>query len=211
MTSTAASSVSAEPPGPDRSAGPGPVPNDAPVLPDHVLAAAGHTGPGPRFADPVWDMGPFLPRSTSERTIVFTSVVDAVTALVLREYLYSRLRRGNSSLVRRGPMKLTGIFGAFQKARTVITTFQAVGARRLGDVTSDHLQAALERWQSVSAEEAALRVTAVKHLFAHGPFLTADRLLVNPWPAPPGTRWPEWYATRRTPPNASPRRSSLRS
>ncbi|MGA5207995.1 hypothetical protein [Streptomyces variegatus] len=156
------------------------------MLPDHVLAAAGHPGPGPRFADPVWDMGPFLPRSTSERTIVFTSVVDAVTALVLREYLYSRLRRGNSSLVRRGPMKLTGIFGAFQKARTVITTFQAVGARRLGDVTSDHLQAALERWQSVSAEEAALRVTAVKHLFAHGPFLTADRLLVNPWPGRSG-------------------------
>ncbi|MUT90486.1 hypothetical protein [Streptomyces sp. Z38] len=156
-------------------------------------------------------MGPFLPRSTSERTIVFTSVVDAVTALVLREYLYSCLRRGNSSLVRRGPMKLTGIFGAFQKARTVITTFQEVGARRLGDVTSDHLQAALERWQSVSAEEAALRVTAVKHLFAHGPFLTADRLLVNPGPAAPGTRWPEWSATRRTPPSASPRRSSLRS
>lgn len=25
-------------------------------------------------------------------------------------------------------------------------------------------------------------MTAVKHLFAHGPFLTADRLLVNPWP-----------------------------
>ena len=131
-------------------------------------------------------MGPFLPRSTSERTIVFPSVADPVTALVLREYLYSRLRRGNSSLVRRGPMKLTGIFGAFQKARTVIATLQAVGARRLRDVTPDHLHAALERWQTVSAEEAALRVTAVKHLFAHGPFLTADRLLINPWPGRSG-------------------------
>lgn len=186
MTSAATSSVSAEPPGPDLPTGPGRVPNDAPVLPDHVLTAAGHPGPGPRFADPVWDMGPFLPRSNSERTIVFTSVADPVTALVLREYLYSRLRHGNSALVRRGPMKLTGIFGAFQKARTVIATFQAVGARRLVDVTPDHLQAALERWQTVSAEEAALRVTAVKHLFAHGPFLTADRLLINPWPGRSG-------------------------
>ncbi|MFJ8948374.1 hypothetical protein ACIRG4_35015 [Streptomyces sp. NPDC102395] len=176
------SAASAELSGPDQAEGSERVPDDAPVLPDHVLAAAGRPGPGPRFADPVWDLGPFLPRSTSQRTIVFTSVADPITALVLREYLYSRLRRGNSALVRRGPMKLTGIFGAAQKARTVIATLQAVGARRLSEVTTQHLQAALERWQAVSAEEAALRVTAVKHLFAHGPFLTADRLLVNPWP-----------------------------
>ncbi|MFI2913893.1 hypothetical protein ACG2OD_37450 [Streptomyces sp. PDY-4] len=182
MTPTAACAVPVDPPGPDRAADYGPVPADARVLPDHVLAAAGHPGPGPLFADPVWDLGPFLPRSTRQRTIVFTSVADPLTALVLREYLYSRLRRGNSALVRRGPMKLTGIFGAAHKARTVIATLQAVGARRLSEVTSVHLQAALERWQAVSAEEAALRVTAVKHLFAHSPFLTADRLLVNPWP-----------------------------
>ncbi|MGY1583181.1 hypothetical protein [Streptomyces sp. MN13] len=41
-----------------------------------------HSGTSP---DPVWDLGPFLPRSTSQRTIVFTSVADPITALVLRE------------------------------------------------------------------------------------------------------------------------------
>ncbi|MFI7413626.1 hypothetical protein ACIBU0_33710 [Streptomyces sp. NPDC049627] len=29
-------------------------------------------------------------------------------------------------------------------------------------------------------------MTAVKHLFAHGSFLTANRLLVNPWPGRSG-------------------------
>jgi hypothetical protein len=158
------------------------VPDDAPVLPDHILAAAGRPGPGPRFADPVWDLQPFLPRSTSGRTIMFTSIADPVVARVLREYLYSRLRRGNPSLTRRGPMKLTGIFGAFSKARAAIATLQDLGAARLSEVTPGQLSAALERWQAISPDEAAMRVTALKHLFAHGPFLHSDRLLVNPWP-----------------------------
>ncbi|MGW0184726.1 hypothetical protein ACWDV7_03095 [Streptomyces sp. NPDC003362] len=42
-----------------------------------------HSGTSP---DPVWDLGPSLPCSTSQRTIVFTSVADPITALVLREY-----------------------------------------------------------------------------------------------------------------------------
>lgn len=83
---------------------PAAIPHDAPVLPRHILAAVGHPGRGPRFADPVWDLRPFLPRSTSLRTITFTSVADPVTALVLREYLYSLLLRGNSAMLRRGPM-----------------------------------------------------------------------------------------------------------
>lgn len=160
--------------------------DDAPVLPDHVLAAAGRPGLGPRFADAVWDLGPFLPRSTSGRTIVFASVADPVAARVLREYLYSRLRRGNPSLQRRGPMKLTGMFAAFAKARAAITTLQDLGAARLSEVTPAHLSAALERWQAISPGEAAMRVTALKHLFAHGPFLHSDRLLVNPWPGRSG-------------------------
>lgn len=49
-------------------------------------------------------------------------------------------------------------------------------------MTAEYLKAALERWQTISAGEAAMRVTALQHLFAHGPFLTADRLLTNPWP-----------------------------
>jgi hypothetical protein len=161
---------------------PAPVPDDAPVLPGHVLAASGHEGPGPLFSDEVWNFRRFLPRSTRNRQITFARVSDPVTARLLREYLYSRLRRGNPALERRGPMKLTGIFSAFNKARAVIATLQELGAHRLSDVTPHHLDAALESWKAISADEAAMRVTALKHLFAHGPFLIADRLLVNPWP-----------------------------
>ncbi len=159
------------------------VPDDAYVLPEPLTETAGDRGP--RFAEDIWDLRPFLPRSMNHPRITFTDIDDSVTALTLKEYLYSRLRRGTGSTKpghRSGrPMKLTNSYSAVWHARAVITTLQELGVPRLVDATRQDLGAALAQWKKISAIAAAGRVLETKHLFDHGPFLSADRLLINPW------------------------------
>ncbi|MFF2941343.1 hypothetical protein ACFVSQ_16025 [Streptomyces niveus] len=166
------------------------VPDDAYVLPEYLTESAGCRGP--RFGDAIWDFRPFLPRSMGQSRITFSNIEDPVTALTVKEYLHSRLRRGIGSAKpghRSGrPMKLTNFYSAFWYARSVITTLQELGVPRLAAAAREDFKAALEHWKKTSANAAALHVLETKHLFAHGPFLSADRLEISPWAGRPANQ-----------------------
>ncbi|MGW9211262.1 hypothetical protein ACWGR4_30315 [Embleya sp. NPDC055664] len=166
------------------------IPDDAYVLPEHLTQTNGCRGP--RFGEDIWEFRPFLPRSMNRSRITCTEIEDPVTALTLKEYLYSRLRRGTGSAIaghRSGrPMKLTNIYSAFWYARAVITTLQELGVPRLAVATRQDFTAALEQWKKISADAAASHVLQTKHLFAHGPFLHADRLVISPWAGRPANQ-----------------------
>ncbi|MGH3268219.1 MAG: hypothetical protein ACRDN1_03985 [Trebonia sp.] len=65
---------------------------DALVLPAAIRA--GHRLDGPRFADDVWDVSRFLPRTAKMTRIDFATIADPGHARTVREYLHSRLNRG---------------------------------------------------------------------------------------------------------------------
>jgi hypothetical protein len=140
------------------------------VLPAYIAAAC--PSRGPRFGDRVWDVRPFVPRSTRLTRVGFGLVGDPWQERTVREFLYSRINHaspaGRSRTAR--PMKLTRLQREFWLARTVLRDLAAAGAPRLADAERRHLDQVLAGWkQSGSAAEKA---GTVKHLAAHGPFLT---------------------------------------
>jgi len=158
--------------------------DDAYVLPERLTDGAGSCGP--RFGDDVWDFRPFVPRTTRQTRNDFSVLADPIAVRTVKEFLYSRIRRGTSGsdAGHRGsarPMKLTNVHQTFIRVVAVIASLQHLGAVRLADVTREHLEAALARWKGNSLESAAQYVTAVKHLAAHGAFLSQDRLGFSPW------------------------------
>jgi hypothetical protein len=157
------------------------------VLPQHL--AEGHDTRGPRFADDVWDLRAFVPRTVNQARLDFTTLTDAIARRTVKEYLYSRIRRGSvagGGTSRAKPLKITYAYTEFNQVRMVLATFRQLGANRLVDVTRHHLTAALERWKRISVHSAAHYVVTVKHLAAHGAFLSQDRLSVTPWPGRSG-------------------------
>src|SRR5260370_32929266 len=66
--------------------------NATPVLPGHITA--GREGTGPRFGDDVWDVRPFVPRTTPLTRADFTTITDAGHRRTIKEYLYSRINHG---------------------------------------------------------------------------------------------------------------------
>ncbi|MGH3285126.1 MAG: hypothetical protein ACRDPD_10670 [Streptosporangiaceae bacterium] len=183
----------------------GPVPGDADVLPGHLIAATGQTGP--RFGDDVWDIRPFVPRTTRHARVDFTTLDDVIAIRTAKEYLHSRLRRaipaGRLSGPSTTPLKITGLPPEFFRLRVVMQTMTRLGAPRLADVTRDHLEIALAEWKDQPSWATGL-VGVLKHLAAHGPFLSADRLAVHPWPgrtsaAVAGSTRPAENATGRIP------------
>jgi hypothetical protein len=156
------------------------VSGDTFVLPERYTRPG--TGPGPRFDDDVWDLRPFVARTATAVRIDFTKLPDAIAIHTMKEYLYSRIRRGSSvGAASAKPTKLTNLAGAAKNAKTVMQTLREVGAARLADTTQANLDAALRKWKTVSDTHAAAHVTAAQHLAAHGPFLTLDRLPLQPW------------------------------
>jgi hypothetical protein len=175
--------------------------NATPVLPGHITA--GREGTGPRFSDDVWDVRPFVPRTTPLTRADFTTITDAGHRRTIREYLYSRINHGVPASQRSGtarPMKITNLYGEFREVRQILADLAAAGAARLADVDHDHLDTVLAGWKQFPDGAAGL-VGVVKHLAAHGPFLT-DHLTITPWPG----RGANVVAGRRPPPeNATPR------
>jgi hypothetical protein len=173
--------------------------DDTPVLPAAVTAG------GPRFGDDVWDVRGFVPRTTRMARVDFTCLADAGQRRTAREYLYSRLQRGmpaNQLSATARPMKLTGLYAEFWEIRTILTDLASAGAPRLADVTAGQLQEVLAAWKR-HPDTAAGLVGVVKHLAAHGEFLT-DRLAITPWPGRPaslvaGRRRPAENTTPRIP------------
>ena len=174
--------------------------DDTPVLPAAVTA-----GGGPRFGDDVWDVRGFVPRTTRMARVDFTCLADAGQRRTAREYLYSRLQRGIPANQLSGtarPMKLTGLYAEFWEIRTILADLASAGAPRLADVTAGQLQEVLAAWKR-HPDTAAGLVGVVKHLAAHGEFLT-DRLAITPWPGRPaslvaGRRRPAENTTPRIP------------
>lgn len=151
---------------------------DALVLPARITA--GRCGQGPRFADEVWDMTEFVPWTTKSARADFTTIADAAQRRTAREYLYSRINRAiPASGATARPMKITNLYGEFQEVRGILAELAAAGAPRLADVTPGQLAAVLAQWRR-STVVAAGKVGVVKHMAAHGPFLT-DRLGFVPW------------------------------
>ncbi len=173
------------------------------VLPAAIRA--GHQLDGPRYGDDVWDVAGLVPRTAKMTRIDFTTITDPVHARTIREYLHSRLNRGIAANQLSGtarPMKLTSLYFEFTEARLILRELAAVGAARLADVTPRHLEQVLARWKP-RPDTAAGKVGTVKHLAAHGPFLT-DRLGFTPWPGRPanqvaGRRIPRENTTPRIP------------
>ena len=170
-----------------------------------MLPAAITAGGGPRFGDDVWDVRGFVPRTTRMARVDFTCLADAGQRRTAREYLYSRLQRGIPANQLSGtarPMKLTGLYAEFWEIRTILTDLASAGAPRLADVTAGQLQEVLAAWKR-HPDTAAGLVGVVKHLAAHGEFLT-DRLAITPWPGRPaslvaGRRRPAENTTPRIP------------
>ena len=175
----------------------------APVLPAAIRA--GHRLDGPRFADDVWDVSGFLPRTAKMTRIDFTTIADPGHARTVREYLHSRLNRGiavNQLSGTARPMKLTSLYFEFAELRLILRELAAAGAARLADVTPQHLDQVLAAWKH-RPDTAAGKVGVIKYLAAHGPFLT-DRLGFTPWPGRPanqvaGRRIPRENTTPRIP------------
>lgn len=158
------------------------MPADAAVLPAAVSLRHGEAGP--RFGEDVWDVRRFVPRTTPAGRVDFSMLTDPMHVRTAKEYLYSRLHRGlavNRLAGSARPMKLTGLVTEFWKVRTILTDLARVGAPRLAEVSAAHLAEVLAGWKR-HPETAALLVGAVKHLAAHGAFLT-DRLSFTPWPS----------------------------
>jgi len=173
------------------------------VLPSAIRA--GCQLDGPRFGDDVWDVSGFVPRTAKMTRIDFTTITDPVHARTVREYLHSRINRGIPANQLSGtarPMKLTSLYQEFSETRLILRELAAAGAARLADVTPRHLEQILAGWKR-RPDTAAGRVGTVKHLAAHGPFLT-DRLGFTPWPGRPanqvaGRRIPRENTTPRIP------------
>ncbi|MHB1446829.1 MAG: hypothetical protein ACYCZV_14410 [Acidimicrobiales bacterium] len=153
---------------------------DTPALPEALTS--GH--PGPRFGDDVWDLRPFVPRTTRHARIDFTTLADPIAVITAKEYLYSRLRRavptGRLSAPSTKPLKLTGLVGEFNQLRFVLAALAAAGVPRLAQVTQEHLDAVLRGYRDRPHWSAQL-VRMIRHLAGHGPFLSADRLTILPW------------------------------
>ena len=148
------------------------------VLPARITE--GRSGDGPRFADDVWDVTAFVPWTTISSRIDFTAIADPCQRQTAREFLYSRINRAIpvGGMTAR-PMKITNLAGEFNEVRAILADFAEAGAPRLADVTPARLAGVLARWRTSTAA-AAGKAGVVRHMAAHGPFLT-DKLTFMPW------------------------------
>ncbi len=155
---------------------------------DYVLPAlltARQAERGPRFGDDHWDLRPFVPRTERQARIDFTTLVDRVAIVTLKEYLYSRLRRavpvGQLSTQSTRPAKLTSLVGEFNALRFILATLAEAGVPRLSQASQEDLDAVVAACLDRPAWASVL-VRTIRHLAAHGPFLSLDRLAIHPWP-----------------------------
>ncbi|WP_200263399.1 hypothetical protein [Streptomyces sp. HSG2] len=145
------------------------------VLPERLTL--GLPSRGPLLSEDVWDLRCVLPRTWRTWRLDFTQIGDPLTRRTAKEYVTSRLHRGSLGL---GPMKATAAAGELRVFIAVMNDLREMGAPRLAAVGRTHLNAVLTRWMA-SPGNAVRNITLLKHLAAHGPFLSQDRLNVLPW------------------------------
>ncbi|MCX5124826.1 hypothetical protein [Streptomyces sp. NBC_00347] len=145
------------------------------VLPERLTR--GLPSRGPLLSEDIWDLRCVLPRTWRTWRLDFTQIDDPLTRRTAKEYVVSRLHRGSLGL---GPLKATAAAGELRVFIAVIADLREVGALRLSAVGRTHLDAVLTKWKP-SPSNAVRNITLLKHLAAHGPFLSEDRLGVLPW------------------------------
>ncbi|MGW3199205.1 hypothetical protein ACWDBD_32490 [Streptomyces sp. NPDC001118] len=164
---------------------PGSAPAASPyVLPEHLTTAA--TGRGPRLDDDVWDLRAFLPRSTGNARLYFTTIADPQLRTAVKYYLFSRLRRaiplrraGGSVRV----LKVSSLYTEFLLLAAVIKTMTEHGIERFANLRQEDLDPLRRSWAtSMGPEAVADRILVLQHLAAHGPHLPGDKLTSVPWP-----------------------------
>lgn len=150
-----------------------------------VGLCARQTERGPRFGDDHWDLRPFLARSELHAHIDFTTLIDRVGLITVKEYLCSRLRRavpvGQLSTQSIRPAKLSALVGEFNAVRFILATLAEAGVARLSEASQEDLDAIVAACADRTAWARVL-VRTIRHLAAHGPFLSLDRLAIHPWP-----------------------------
>lgn len=109
----------------------------------------------------------------------FRVIKDDGQRRTAKEYIYSRLRRPSGRFHR--PMKLTRACAEAEALARIFRDLRTVGASCLKDVEREHLDAVLPLWKASGASAATNLVGVLKHLAAHGPFLSHDRLGLAPW------------------------------
>ncbi|MBT2491821.1 hypothetical protein J7E96_25485 [Streptomyces sp. ISL-96] len=154
---------------------PGPSSSEKYVLPKRLTV--GLPSRGPLLTDDIWDLRCVLPRTWRTWRLDFTQVSDPVMRRTAKEYVASRLRRGSLGL---GPLKATAAAGELRSFTAIVKDLREAGAPRLSDVDRTHLDTVLKKWKG-SPHTATRNVALLKHLSAHGPFLSEDRLNVLPW------------------------------
>ena len=152
------------------------------VLPERLTDEKPHRGP--RFDEDVWDLKFILPRTTRSTRVDFTPFAVGDERQTAKEYIYSRLRRTslNPGPGSRRPMKATSAPGEALRLLRVLRDLREEGAPRLRDVSREHLDAVLRKWQATGPDTVKELVQLTKHVSAHGPWLTRDRLGLVPWP-----------------------------
>jgi len=152
------------------------------VLPGRLTLGKAHRGP--RYGDDVWEFRFILPRTCRATRIDFTKFAEGVERDTAKEYFYSRLRRPSAIPGQRNrrPMKATSASQHSSQLLRVLRDLREAGAPRLRDVQQRHLDAVLIKWKASGQHTVNSLVQILKHLSAHGPFLTRDRLKLIPWP-----------------------------
>ncbi|MCX4690745.1 hypothetical protein OG401_41740 [Kitasatospora purpeofusca] len=156
---------------------PVPAPDDY-VLPNRLTRD--HASRGPRFGDDVWDLGDFFPRTEASGRIDFLRFEAGLHRQTAKEFLYSRLRRRTGRT--HHPMKPTAAPTQCTRLVSLFQDLRSVGVRRLQDAEAGHLETLVTRWEAQGPHAVVSKVNLLKHLSAHGPFLSGDRLAIVPWP-----------------------------
>lgn len=148
------------------------------VLPASVTA--GSSSRGPRFADDVWDLREFLPRTHRFGRVDFTHFTPGLQRLTAKEYAFACLRVVPRHA--RRPMKPTTLPAEISTLARVWRDLNAVGVRRLQDIRDEHLKAVLALRRPSGPHAVEAHVATIKRIAALGLHLSADRITFIPWP-----------------------------
>ncbi len=155
----------------------GPAPDDF-VLPKKFTK--GKANRGPRFADDVWDLREFLPRTSRHTRVNFLLFEEGLQRHTAKEFAFALLRETPGSQLR--PAKPTSLPQVLTTLARVWTHLRTVGVERLQDVRREHLEALLPLLRSSTPAGVEDQVNALKRLAEFGPYLSYDRLTLRPWP-----------------------------
>ncbi|MEU4847727.1 hypothetical protein [Streptomyces gilvosporeus] len=100
-------------------------------------------------------------------------------------------------------MKPTSVNVEVYRLTKLFRDLRVVGISNLADVELTNLDALLALWKQSGLHNTVAMVNTLKHVSAHGPFLSHDRLSLVPWPHRSAQQVAGWKQTNRE--NTTPR------